>query len=324
MNVVLRGIALGTGETNHEYFTSKKKRARKYHFFDFLLVVKSDKSNLFQMNLISECVYHGSPFLALQKDFFSPEELREWLAQQEVQEETPKWDTREFIAYKALCCYEDPQDQYCEDGQHLLTHRPLLGCLYVRMGGDLELPSSRDEEAEPLYIDLAEKISNMAQDTEQKADLICILGPKQVPREIVNSKIDLLLQARHYRKTPEMNDVKMMPHLLQADWIDKITPTPALPQQLLERCQHLQHHAPQYWKCIQPHYAPIFEKLWREHHCKATTRECLEALNALFPHVIDVSVLKLSDLYFTISLTPLQEQAYLLGLPMEFERSEPK
>jgi hypothetical protein len=275
------------------------------------------------MNLISECVNYGSPFLALQQGFFSPAELREWLAHGKDSEEKTMWNTKDLTAYKALCCYEDPHDQYCEDGTHLLMHRPLLGCLFIRLGGDLEIAASKDEDANPLYIELAEKISNMAQDIQEKTDLMCILGPRHIPREVVNSHLDLLLRARHYRKTPEMNDLKMAPHLLQADWIEKITPTPLLPQHLLERCQYLQDYAPQYWERIQPLYKSVVEKLWREHACKAATRECLEKLNTLFPHIIETSILKLSDPHFTISLLPLPEQAYLLGLPIHLQEFKP-
>jgi len=258
---------------------------------------------------ISQSVNHGSIFLALQKNFFTHQDLLSWLVTVDVSSLTK-------IAYKAVCEKIHPNSQYLNDYHHFLKKKPDYAPIAIGYGLNVNLLDAKNSlEDIPIIASIEnfmEKYNNNIEDRKFSSLLLAGDGNKQYLR----SKLILCYKSRIF---PNLNITadEINEALVASDWTDKFRYNENLAKLILKRLIILQISPNYYAGVVCKLYHDVFVKLNKEKLLTKLTQNELSVLDSFFPGIIDPKLLQYDELSYKISLFSNDLAGYVLGFPIQ-------
>lgn len=255
---------------------------------------------------ISESVFHGSIFLALEQNFFMVKELLTWLVDQPCCLKTK-------IAYKAVCYYLSLNDQYLADGYHFLYRCANYVDIAVCFSLNVYIPDRNDDLtlSAPLYFHLY-PIDNTITDMSK------FIIDGQATQDYLLDNLTLCYLARNdpYFKNHNISPDEYNEYFLNSDWLNKLRYTDKLAELLLTRVRLIESLAVNYSKLVIKEYHLVAQKIHRLNLIKLT-REQVEEFNNYFPNILSSHIFNYQDLAFKISLLNNDLAGYLLGFAID-------
>lgn len=275
-------------------------------------------------NKVEQVVMYGSPYLAMDREFISPKELLEWLSA------VPEVGTKELIAYRALKEKIPFQEQYVNDGWHLLAKKPqyLLAIMSHSDINDeyLDTPDRnkdqhKEEDIQPLYVHCFETLSECSQtgrssQSAASTRTVGLITGSVVRETLTPDEFTTYVAAGHFcHVNMAIDDINRS--ILCADRTNILRHNPNLYHLVVERVQFLQKNCPLYYvKVAFSRYYDVVKCLYDERLLHNLTKEDLVLLNNYFPGIIDCNLLEYSDEAYALSLMSPELAAYILGYPI--------
>jgi len=271
--------------------------------------------------LIYETINFGNPFEAIEQNFFSYQELTDYLASNS--EEISK--DRLYLTFTALLRLYPPEYLYSM-GKHLLCYFPndaFIHNIYVVLGGSPELPLSKDEPNQTLWsliFDVySDFVNDVYSDLNEKAMLLCNkITLKLSKNDLLYKDENFIKMLYEYRCDKVISmlkkcgvQLKTILFAIDADWFEMYPSLKRYYQKYIEHVDSLRINAPLYFSKMLESYLNQL--------CTLTLRDfekidfnLLKKTCLCFPQQFtDVDV---DEKYQRICVYPLSVRAYVLGL----------
>lgn len=273
-------------------------------------------------DLIYQTIYYGNPFEAIEFNFFSSQELIDYLAKNA--NEIPK--NKLYLTFSALMRLY-PSIYHYSNGKHLLSYLPndsFIQRVFVIMGGSPELPLSKDDLTNTLWSLIFDVYSEFINDTWSEEYERCMLlcnkiTPKLTKKELIFKDEEFIQTLYEYHCE---NVITMIPlcgvstkdliqYTIDADWFDQYPYVKKYYKKYIDRMYMLRQNAPLYFDKMSEQFIyqlcsmtlQDFEKL--DFDLLRRTAKC-------FPQQFtDVDI---SDAYQRIAIYPIGVRSYVLGL----------
>jgi hypothetical protein len=274
-------------------------------------------------DIISQSIYHGSPFEAMDSNFFTPQELIDYLAKHST--EIPK--EKLYLTFTALMT-SYPSMYHYSNGKHLLTYLPqdiFIQRIFIIMGGSPELPLSKDDTTQTLWSLVFDIYSDFMNDIWSEEHERCMLlcnriTPKLSKKELLfkdKEFIHLLYEYRCDKIITLVLPVCGIPlkdtidYSIDSEWFDKYPKIKNHYSKYIHRVSHL--------KSVAPFYFEKMTESFLYQLCGVTLQdfekidfELLKITCQCFPQ--QFSNLDVSSCFQRISIYPISVRTYILGL----------
>lgn len=257
---------------------------------------------------IRQAVEIGSVSLAIEDNFFTTPALFKWLVT------APNNDNTQ-IAYKYLCTVIHPNEQYMDDGQHLLRVTPHFSAVATLMGLDFDTPSQKNAKDDPIIARICDHLSSLSVEDKRRRVMI---ATGEGPIVYIRNNLGIYIRAHHFIYLRETTVDEYNKHLVNCDWTAKFRYVSSLPHLILKRIAHLQKEAPIYYANVAyKAYYKVVKKLANEKLFIELSKDQLKLLDSFFPDVIDRRIFTYNDLGYRLSLMPNDIAGYILGFPIQ-------
>lgn len=273
-------------------------------------------------DLISQTVHYGNPFEAIELNFFSSQELIDYLAKNANQ--IPK--DRLYLSFTALMRLY-PSTYHYSNGNHLLSYLPndsIIHRIFVIMGGSPELPLSKDDLTNTLWSLIFDVYSEFVNDTwseeYERCMLLCNKVTPKVTKKILIFKDDEFIQKLyeyHCDKVITMlplcgvSSINLIQYTIDADWFDQYPAIKRYYKRYVDRIFMLKQNAPLYFEKMSEQF--LYQL------CSITLRDfekldfdLLKRTGHCFPQ--QFTYVDVSDEYQRIAIYPIGVRTYVLGL----------
>lgn len=257
---------------------------------------------------ISQAVYLGSPYLALDKGFFTAKELLEWLPKVPV-------DIYSKIAYKALCDKIPMNQQYLEDSYHILVKKPSYLLLNDVQTIDLDINDRKESPSIPLIYHITSEMNSLR--NRPDVEIYQLINYGRGHPDYLRDNLDLCCKVRQFPFIKNVTGHGYNIALVEADWIDKFRINETLIFLILSRMTQLKLKVPDYYNFVVKHYRNVAVKLYTDKLLYKLNKDNLLVFNEHFPKIIDNDILSFSDLAYNIYLQSNELAGYLLGFPIQ-------
>lgn len=260
-------------------------------------------------NKIHEAVNAGSIYLALEKQFVTPDCLLDWLV-------SVPYTERTLIAYKAVCFYISPNDQYLDE-IHFLVKKPEYVSIAIAFNVNLELPATKSNNGESILTCVLGEIIKYNNNINTRIVSGLILGAVGDVGYLLDNLSTCYL-ARNFPYFRDLSGHDCNVGLVEADWPERFRYNDTLAHLILRRVVKLQDIAPHYYaRVAYQTYHPIIVKLNKEKLLTKLSRDELHTLNTFFPNIIDTRILQYDNLAYSIALLTNDVAGYVLGFPIQ-------
>jgi len=271
--------------------------------------------------LIHETINFGNPFEAIEMNFFTYQELTDYLASN--YQEIPK--NKLYLTFTALQRLYHPEFLYSM-GKHLLYYLGnndlMIQNIYVVLGGSPELPLCKDDPNQTLWSMIFDVYSNYVNDVysdiNEKAMLLCNkVTLKLSKNELLYKDENFIKMLYEYRCDKVISMLKkccLKPNSLYAiesDWFEMYPNLKKNYQTYIEHVDNLRTNAPLY-------YSKMIESFLNQ-LCTLTLRDferieykLLKKTCLCFPQ--QFTDIEIDEKYQRICIYPLSVRAYVLGL----------
>ena len=273
--------------------------------------------------IISETIYHGNPFEAIELNFFSCQEYIDYLAK--YSNDIPI--QRLQLSFCALMRFY-PSTYHYSNGKHLLTYFPkdsVIQRFYVIMGGSPELHVTKEDSNNTLWsliFDVyIEFINDIWSEEIEKCMLLCNkITPKLLKKELIFKDKDFLKDLHQYRcdKVLSMLPTCGIPtkefeeYSIDYDWFDQY-PVSILNYygKYIERIGFLKKEAPEYFQKMLEHFIQQLSSITLNEFEKIDFPLLMKTCE-YFPQ--QFSNIEVAEPYRRISIYPIGIRSYVLGL----------
>lgn len=271
--------------------------------------MEEDNLELSEINKkIEETVNYGSVGLALEKKYFSGEELMEWISKNERNDFVD-------IAYIALCACIHPNKQYLENGKHLLSAKPEFLDIAIYVPGFNEsIPSTRDGDDELINVVVDCYFYIYQNGIYNKLAELLLLKRIEKGHKF---ELDKIYKMRHF-PVPYISPNEVNENLLKADWVEKLRYNDNCASLVLERISFLIENCPSYYEgVVMKEYHDVAIKLNKEKLLYKLSVEELSKFNSYYPGIINPNIFNYDNLCYKICLMPNDLAGYYLGFPIQ-------
>jgi hypothetical protein len=272
--------------------------------------------------IIYETIYYGNPFEAMELNFFSSQELIDYVAKHVNQ--IPK--NKLYPTFVALLHFY-PSIYHYSNGKHLLTYIPndtVIQRIFVIMGGSPELPVTKEDLSNTLWSIIFDVYSEFVNDTWSEEFERCMLlcnkiTPKLSKKELLFKDKEFISSLYEYRcdKIISMLPLCGFPtkdtieYSIVTDWFDQYPIVGKFYEKYIDRVEYLKNNAPQYYQKIMEQF--LYQL------CTITLRDfekidfsLLKRTCQCFPQ--QFTDIDIPDPYSRLSIYPVAVRSYLLGL----------
>jgi len=260
---------------------------------------------------ISESVNYGSIFVALAENFVQVGDVLNWLNTVEV-------TNRTRIAYKGVCEYMSPNEQYLTNTYHFLVKKPEYTPIAIGYGFIPEIPDRNIEGVtNPIIAHICDEFIKFNGDINLRKLTTLILSGKG-DAQYIRSRLVTCYKSRNFPHLRDISGHEYNIALVEADWIEKFRYNDNIAGLIIKRMEELEKEAPSYYTMVAyPKYFKVASKLYKDKLLNQLNREELSEFNVLFPNIIDIRILGYSDIGYKISLLGNDVAGYILGYPVQ-------
>lgn len=252
-------------------------------------------------NIIKQTVLHGSVFLALDKNIFTPLQLLEWIISSSSSTSSTSSNSSTsvsnliLISYKAVCTKISPENHMIDGFLEFINNPNNINFRSIAVHYGLQ--------NYPVENDNVDKVN------------LIIGGDVSIEYSKIN--IDLLLKSLNMPKF-YINQNKLDSLLVDCDWIDNFKINEDLIKLLLRRIVYIQITAPLYYvSVLQPIYRQLITKLYQDKlFCRVSKKDFL-LINNFFPGIISDDILNFDEFTYKIYKQNNILAGYILGFPIQ-------
>lgn len=273
--------------------------------------------------LIYETIMYGNPFDAIELNFFSYQELTDYLASNLT--DIPK--EKLYLAFTALLRLYPPEYLYSL-GKHIMWYMPsddlFFQNIYVILGGSPELPISKDDSSNTLWslvFDVySDYINDVYNETTEKAMLLCNKITVKLSKNEILDKSDQFIKSLYEYRCDKVISLlpkcgvrlkDTFPFAIDTDWFEMYPVLKNYYINYIDRVDYIRTTAPIYYsKMLESYLAQL---------CNLTLKDfeqldfsLLQKTCHCFPQ--QFTDIDIPETYQRMCIYPLSVRAYLLGL----------
>lgn len=259
---------------------------------------------------ISQTIEFGSASVAIEKKLFTPIELLEWLAANDVTENS-------HLAYYCLCRYLHPNEHYLSDNRHIFIVRPQYHVHTHVYDTEPTLRSIKDNESSELLSNLLE---NFTYDLIEREILLLVMAITGMIGVEIDECVKILTKASKARMIASFREMSVNDHnfaFIQSDWIEYLILNDYVPVLVIKRIKCLKQNAPLYYELVKPRYLELFKTLFQKHLLGRLKINGLKYLDMEFQGILDKNILAHTTASRKLILMPTILAGYILGFPIQ-------
>lgn len=264
-------------------------------------------------DLISQVVNFGSVSLALEEKLFTQIELLEWIATNEITENS-------HLAYYILSKSFHPNEHYLTDGRHIFVIKSRYAIHTTLYKFDTSLRSIKNDESSVLLVELQIETQLQDLDLDFLRFAMVIGGFAQFSSSDKKQLVKILMKAFKAREPISFTEITFKDHnnaLIEADWISDLIINDFLYGLIIRRVRTLKEKAPLYYSKIKQKYFDLFKTLYQKHLLGRSDPLHLRFLHEEFPGVLDPSLFQQPNEIRKLLLMPTILAGYVLGFPIQ-------
>ncbi len=261
---------------------------------------------------IEQASEHGSIYAALEYGWFTAYDVLHWVSSVPVTCQT-------LVAYKFVCCFIHPNEQYLPGGKHIITDHPEYVIVAAAYKINLDIPAVMDDgsSTETLFPRIIQFINDYNKPETKDIWLWSYLISSKANHISLSEKY--IVDNAQICCIARLLTTTTLPYMLvNADWVEEFEYDCDLPKLVIARTQYLLERARDYYHCvIRQCYAVVVEVLVKYKLLYQCSKEELYLLDEWYPGLIDRKVLEYDNLCYKISLHNNLVAGYLLGFPIQ-------